>query len=210
MDANSVCPRLVYTPLLQPIPPLLLMHRLLRPVISVLALTMALVSCETPDYAGPGPRPAPRVLIPSELSQNEVRFMPEIEDTLIRAGYRPTRDRSAEYQLEFDVDDGPVNADTHLTLSREGSEVARSYARVGGPRIILHRQEFIRQSFDKCLRDFESQLSRASGGGYGEWQRPSGSYRQTDRQVYEDRSGYDQNRYDTYGGSSQGGYERPY
>lgn len=141
--------------------------------------------------------------------------MPEIEDTLIRAGYRPTRDRSAEYQLEFDVDDGPVNADTHLTLSREGSEVARSYARVGGPRIILHRQEFIRQSFDKCLRDFESQLSRASGGGaYGEWQRPSGSYRQTDRQVYEDRSydrgGYDQGRYDTYGGSGQGGYERPY
>lgn len=192
------------------------MHRLLHPVISVLALMMALVSCETPDYAGPGPRPAPRVLIPSGLSQNEVRFMPEIEDTLIRAGYRPTRDRSAEFQLEFDVDDGPVNADTHLTLLREGSEVARSYARVGGPRIILQRQEFIRQSFDKCLRDFESQLSRASGGGgYGEWQRPYGSHRQTDRQVYEDRGGYDrdghdQGRYDTYGGSSQGGYERPY
>ncbi len=205
--------RLFTTPSCLPTPPLL-MYRILRPVISVLALTMALVSCETPDYAGPGPRPAPRVLIPSGLSQDEVRFMPEIEDALIRAGYRPTRDRSAEYQLDFDVDDGPVNADTHLVLSHEGSEVARSYARVGGPRIILHRQEFIRQSFDKCLRDFESQLSRASGGGYGEWQRPSGSYRQTDRQVYEDRGydrgGYDQDRYDTYGGPSQGGYERPY
>lgn len=181
------------------------MHRLFRPLFTVITLSVALVSCETPDYGGSGSRPAPRVLMPAGLDQDEARFLPAIEDTLIRAGYRPTRDRSAEYSLEFEVDDGPVNADTHLTLLRDDSEVARSYARVGGPRILLHRQELIRQSFDKCLRDFEGQLSRSDV--YGEFQRPYGSYRQTDRQVYPDQS-YDRDGYDTYGG--QGGYERPY
>ena len=178
---------------------------LLRPLSCAIALTLALVSCETPDYGGPGTRPAPRVLMPTGLSQNEARYLPDIEDVLIRSGYRPTRDRSAEYQLEFEIDDGPINADTHLTLSREGSEVARAYARVGGPRIIVQRQEFIRQSFDKCLRDFDSQLSRS--GGYRD--------RDYDRTPsYRDNRDSDRRPYDQtgpgYGAPSYDGYERPY
>lgn len=184
-------------------PPLL--HRLwVSFILAALALTLS--SCETPGYAGPGPRPAPRVLMPGGLSQNEARFVPEIEDALIRAGYRPTRDRSAEYALEFEVDDGPVNADTHLILYREGSEVARAYARVGGPRILLQRQEFIRQSFEKCLNDFEGQLGRSTH--MDDWHRPDGTWRQTDRQAY-DNPGYDQ-YHDSSRHSPYREYERPY
>lgn len=178
------------------------MRRLLLASLSIIAIAFGVTSCETPDYGGPGTRPAPRVLMPTGLSQNEARYLPDIEDVLIRSGYRPTRDRSAEYQLEFEIDDGPINADTHLTLSREGSEVARAYARVGVPRIILHRQEFIRQSFDKCLRDFDSQLSRSGGYRDRDYDRTP-SYRESDRSPY-DQTG------PSAGRPSYDGYERPY
>jgi hypothetical protein len=141
--------------------------------------------------------------MPAGLSQDEARYLPEIEDALIRNGLRPTRDRLAEYSLSFEIDDGPINADTHLILMDHGSEAARAYARVGSPRILLQRQEFIQQSFQKCLREFEAQLSRLGPSGIYR-QRPDGGYRQSDRQLIEptyDRSpGYE----------SYQGYEQPY
>ena len=161
------------------------MHRLLAPVL--LVATLLLASCETPESVGPGRRPPPRVLMPATADASERELMPELEDALTDAGFRPTYRTPADYSLEFEVDDGPINADVHLRLLRHGEQVAHAYARTGGPRILLHRKEFIRHSFDKCLNQFESQIhgiARRSGDRYDTYQR--------DSRNYNDRSGYDQ------------------
>lgn len=168
------------------------MHRLLAPVLLVASFLLA--SCETPESVGPGRRPPPLVLMPATADASERELMPELEDALTDAGFRPTYRTPADYSLEFEVDDGPINADVHLRLLRHGEEVARAYARTGGPRILLHRREFIRQSFDKCLNQFESQIhgiARRSGGG-------SSSYPDDDRyDTYNERHD-DDDDFDTY------------
>ena len=130
--------------------------------------------------AGPGVGPVaseryvPRVSIPdpSRMSANENRFLPEVEDVLVRAGYRPTQG-SAEYRLEMHLEDGPVNADSARRLLRGGSEVANARARVGGITTIFRRSQVVEESFRRCLTDFESQVSSSSpardhynGGAY--------------------------------------------
>jgi len=153
------------------------MHRIITTSIAAFTLVV-LNSCETMDYEGPERDRRPEVSIPTDLSNSERRLIGAVEDALADAGYRPIRDDDAEFALEFEVDDGPVNADVHLRLLREGSLVVRSYARTGGPAIIFKRDEMIRDSFDKCLRDFERQLPRT-----GDYDRPS-------RRDYDDRGSY--------------------
>ena len=85
-------------------------------------------------------------------------FCPEVEEALRRAGYDPGGGGDAEYALSFSVDAGPINADTALRLKRGRREVARSFARVGGPRMIFKRRKVIQESFDKALQSFERQL----------------------------------------------------
>jgi hypothetical protein len=132
------------------------MHRLFFS--ALLAVTLMLLnSCETVETA---PNGGPPVMMPENLSADERRLVPYVEDVLRRAGFRPVYGGGAEYELKFEVDDGPVNADVHLSLLRRGGEVVRSYARTGGPSIVFRRQEMISESFEKCLRDFDSKLPR--------------------------------------------------
>jgi hypothetical protein len=135
------------------------MHRLFFSALLAMTLIM-LNSCESVDSERSGQNYEQPVMMPEKLSADERRLLPYVEDVLRRAGFRPVYGGGAEYELEFVVDDGPVNADVHLTLLRRGGAVVKSYARTGGPSIVFRRQEMISESFDKCLRDFDRQLPR--------------------------------------------------
>ena len=95
------------------------------------------------------------------MSANENRLLPEVEDVLVRAGFRPTQGL-AEYRLEMQLEDGPINADSALRLLRGNSEVANAKARVGGITTLFRRTQVVEDSFRRCLTDFESQISRAT------------------------------------------------
>ncbi|RBP41402.1 hypothetical protein DES53_107234 [Roseimicrobium gellanilyticum] len=178
------------------------MHRLLSPTLLLLGV-LALSSCETVEPVGPGRRPAPRVLIPGGLSSSERELLPEVEDALVDSGFRPTYRTPADYMLAFEVDDGPVNADVHLRLTRHGEEVAHAYARTGGPGILLHRREYIRKSFDKCIGQFEDQIE-----GIARRSRGRQDYHDYDHD--DDRDWFDNNdRYDDVDGDYNNyGYDR--
>jgi hypothetical protein len=151
------------------------------PSIKVVLLSVVsalLSSCATgPDYSSGNQRPyVPRVSMPDpgSLSANERRYLPEVENALEAAGYRPTQGE-AEYRLHIHLEDGPINADSHLTMFRGSSEIARANARVGGATMVFRRQQFVNESFQKCLSDFEVQIPRVGTGrsynggpGYGE------------------------------------------
>ena len=158
------------------------MHRL--PTLALVALSfVALNSCETVEYGGSGGRDyVPTVSLPDDLKDSERRLIGAVADVLEDAGYQTTRG-SGDYELEFEVDDGPVNADVYITLLHDGATVVKSYARTGGPAIIFKRDAAIRESFDKCLSDFERRLPapRGGGGGYGRSSRDGSSYREDPR-----------------------------
>lgn len=188
------------------------MHRLFTPILLSLCV-ITLASCETVEPVGPGRRPPPKVLIPAGLGTSERELLPEVEDVLSDSGFRPTYRTPADYVLAFEVDDGPVNADVHLRLMRHGEELAHAYARTGGPGILLHRREYIRKSFDKCLDQFEGQIQGMARRGWGQ--------RDDDYDDNgDDRDFYDSGPYDDGGDyryerslrqqGRTGGYERGY
>jgi hypothetical protein len=120
--------------------------------------------------------------MPTDLNRNEEEFLPEVEEALRRAGYDPGGGRDAEYALSFSVDAGPINADTALRLQRGRREVARSFARVGGLRMIFKRRKVIQESFDKALQSFERQLPQQGEAlvrddrGRSDFEEPRGNY----------------------------------
>jgi hypothetical protein len=133
----------------------------MRALLGTLAV-ITLSSCGTTETSyEPSRVYVPRVSLPTRLNANEQRLLPEVEDTLTNAGYRTTRSQAADYDLRFSVEDGPINADTTITLMQEGDTIARGYARVGGPQIILARQKTVNQSFGQALDQFENQLPTA-------------------------------------------------
>lgn len=138
--------------------------------VPLLLASMALTSCETSAPLGQGHRPPPLVLVPQGLSAAERELLPEVEDALADAGFRVTHRAPADYQLDFEVDDGPVNADVHLRLARHDEEVAHAYVRVGGPRILVRRREVIRESFEKCLAQFTNQIHGVARKGWREFE----------------------------------------
>jgi hypothetical protein len=189
-----------------------LMHRLLTPILLSLCV-IVLASCETVEPVGPGRRPPPKVLIPAGLGASERELLPEVEDVLSDSGFRPTYRTPADYVLAFEVDDGPVNADVHLRLLRHGEELAHAYARTGGPGILLHRREYIRKSFDKCLDQFEDQIQGMVRRGWG--QRDDDYDDNGDDRDFYDSGPYDDGEDHRYERSLRqqsrtGGYERGY
>lgn len=146
------------------------MHRLL-PLLPLMAALFALSACATYESSGPGRPYAPAVYIPHYRDGYEARYLSTVESTLLRAGYQLSRSRSAEYELDFRIESGPVNTDTYLTLLRDRREIVKAYARGSG---LFKRDQVIRQSFDKCLLEFENRLPHvrshsrdAYNGAYG-------------------------------------------
>lgn len=119
----------------------------------------------------------------SQLSANENRYLPEVEDVLVEAGYRPTQGR-AEYRLDIHLEDGPVNADSHLRMLRGNEEIANASARVGGMTTMFRRARVVEDSFRKCLGSFQSQLSsaRPRDDRNGQWNEAPPAQEQADWQ----------------------------
>jgi len=166
--------------------------RQLLPLSLLLAIMAMLTSCVTDDYGygNPGGSYVPTVYIPNDLGDYERRFVHAVEDSLSSAGYRVTRSRSAEYELEFRIEAGPLNTDTYLTLYRNGNETVTAYARGSG---IFRGDAVVRESFDKCLYEFERQLPSATSYGRGRgYDRGSDTY----DSYGPGRSRYDRDRYD--------------
>lgn len=146
------------------------------------ALALSLSSCATNESYGYGSseRYVPTVRMPRNLDDSERRYIYEVEDVLTRAGYRLTTSNAADYELEFRIESGPINTDTYLTLTRDnGQEVATAYARSSG---LINRQQVVRQSFEKCLIEFERQVpsvgpSYDSGTRYDRYDQGGNRYR---------------------------------
>jgi hypothetical protein len=119
---------------------------------------LGLSSCATTEYGTSREPEAPAVYIPRDLDETERRYVYEVERVLTRAGYRIASGRSAEYELDFRIESGPINTDTYLRLLHEGREIVSAYARSSG---VLARQQTVRNSFEKCLYEFESQVPGA-------------------------------------------------
>jgi hypothetical protein len=134
-------------------------------IITVSGVSLLAACSATPDFSSSARAYVPRVSIPdaNTLNANERATVSIVEDVLVEAGYRPTQG-PAEYRLFIDLEDGPVNAHTTLALYQANEELVRSYARIGGPRIILSRSKVIKESFDQCLADFQTRLPRAGSG----------------------------------------------
>ena len=83
------------------------------------------------------------------------RLVPDAEELLERAGYEISHGRRADYELELDLDAGPVNAIVKMTLLERGRTVAEAEGKAGGPRMIFDRSGVIRDAFDRCARELE-------------------------------------------------------
>lgn len=143
---------------------------MLRAILTLSAFLVVtfFVGCTTVDDSYGYSRPyVPRVSLPMDLDRDEHRLLPEIADVLEDAGYRTTSGGGAEYYLEFSVEVGPINADVSMNLLQGRREVARAYARAGGARTLFRREQRIRNAFEQCLREFESQIPEVSRGSRG-------------------------------------------
>lgn len=141
----------------------------LPPRLILWSAALFLAACGSPRGPDQPPPSQPRVLMPSGLNGNEEKYIPQVEAALERHGFKPTLGRDAEYKLGFSLDSGPINADARLELTQGRQNAARSFARVGGPRIIFQRGKVIREAFEKALADFDGQLAQAASGGAGAW-----------------------------------------
>jgi hypothetical protein len=148
----------------------------------ILLVSAALVGCTTVDADYSYSRPyVPTVGLPGNLDQTEQRLRPEIENVFEEAGYRVTQGRETDYDFDFSVEAGAVNADVTMMLFRGRREIVRAYARSGGARMLFRRSQVIRDAFEKCLGQFEARLSQANRydspprrGGYDDRWGPGG------------------------------------
>jgi hypothetical protein len=77
-------------------------------------------------------------------------------------GYQPVSAGGHRYTLDFEIEEGPINVDSTITLSKDGQVLARGWGRDGGPRKIFQHGEVVRRAFAQSLDDFSAQLARVS------------------------------------------------
>ncbi len=127
----------------------------------LLALTVFLSSCAgLPDreddrdrYEGP-----PRVAIRPH-STHERRYSSLAADYFEQAGYIVSNGGRAEYELEFTLDDGPINAVVNMTLSKRGHTVSEVEGHAGGPSMLFDRERTIREAFEDALHQLDGEVS---------------------------------------------------
>lgn len=128
-----------------------------------IGLLSALVNCATSRPGAPRPpKPDRSVSLPYEIGVRERQYLPDIADMLEEYNFHPVQYGGAPYKLDFTIDDGPINADTTITLYKHGQVLVRAQGRDGGPKMVFDRPGVIRRSFQRCLADFEDQLDRAA------------------------------------------------
>jgi hypothetical protein len=160
--------------------------------------------CNSVDSGYGYSRPyVPVVSMPPNLDETERDLLPDIEDVFEDAGYRPTFSGGAEYELDFEVESGPINTDVRMRLFRGRQEIAGAYARSGGARSIFRRGQVVRDAFEKCLHEFDARLPRPAHSGPGYDTRRDDRYRREgaddDRDYRDGDRRYEYDRYDRSG-----------
>lgn len=128
---------------------------------SVIVGGMVLSGCVTPPEGRPARQPR-YVSLPYAPDMLERQFLPEVAEALEDAGYRPVSSGGQSYRLDFEIEEGPINVDSVITLTKDGQTLAQGRGRDGSPRKIFQPAEFIRRAFDRSLGDFNAQLQRVS------------------------------------------------
>jgi hypothetical protein len=127
------------------------------PIISMVLLT----SCTQPNspfFGGNQPPPPPSVLMPVDLTLRQQNFMPILEDTIRRNGLLPVYRGRADMLLEFVMEEGPINIDTHLRLLENSRVLAAGSGRQAGAPL-MNRNQVAENSFYRALQQFEPQLA---------------------------------------------------
>ena len=129
--------------------------------LAISALTM--IGCVS---VPPAQREADRrdrmVTMPMNPDMRERQYLPDVASVLEDADFSPVIDGGVPNQLEFDIDEGPINTVVTVRLIRRGQVFASAEGRDGGPRSLIDRSGVVRNAVHRCLRDFEDQLNRAS------------------------------------------------
>ncbi len=127
-----------------------------------LFLVVLFASCasntRTPFSPESGP---PTVGMPAALSERERLFVPDLERALRDHGLVTVRDGAGDMQLEFVMDAGPINTDTHIALTEKRRTLAQGKGRASGLPLI-GRSRVAENSFSRAFEEFQSELSDSS------------------------------------------------
>jgi hypothetical protein len=126
--------------------------------ILISALAVLLTSCASSRRSPFQPESGPiTVGMPAELSERERLFVPDIEVALRREGMLPVRGGSGEYQLDFQMAEGPIRTDTRIELKDGRRVIARGNGRAAGAPLV-GRSGVAESSFGRAFETFEEQL----------------------------------------------------
>ncbi|MGJ8633551.1 MAG: hypothetical protein ACSHX7_06500 [Luteolibacter sp.] len=140
------------------------MQNYFRPLAAL--CTILLASCVAPRTPYMADR-SPTIGMPAKLSARERSFIPEVESALTDAGLVPLSYGRGEYQLEYSIEEGPINTDTRIAILESGSEIIAGQGRASGAPLIGRTgvaEKSFKKSFDQFTRDL-SVLSRRRGWG---------------------------------------------
>lgn len=101
------------------------------------------------------------VTMPLNPDMRERQYLPEVASVLEDADFSPVLDGGVPNELQFDIDEGPINTVVTARLIRRGQVFASAEGRDGGPRSLIDRAGVVRSAVGRCLRDFSDQLERA-------------------------------------------------
>lgn len=134
------------------------MFRLIKYLAPLIAVLLASCAAKRTPFSPDGP---PTVGMPSELSDRERLFMPDIDSALRREGLLPVRNGRGDMQLEFKIAEGPINTDTNIALNEGDITLAAGYGRAAGMPMI-GRSNVAEKSFATAFGEFNSNLTGAA------------------------------------------------
>jgi hypothetical protein len=154
------------------------MFRFIQCLAALTAVLLASCAAKRTPFSPDGP---PTVGMPSELSDRERQFMPDIDSALRREGLLPVRNGRGDMQLEFKIAEGPINTDTNIALNEGDTTLATGYGRAAGVPMI-GRSSVAEKSFSAAFAEFSSNLSgTASQRG---WNSSASSFSGGDEPTY--------------------------
>lgn len=128
--------------------------------------------------------------MPSELSERERLYIPQVDSALRREGFVPVRNGKGDLQLDFSMAAGPINIDTRIALSEDKAVLITGNGRAAGLPLI-GRSSVAEKSFNAAFSEFDANLSRAArsrgwnrSGGNDSSAYPSSSFQAEALPVY--------------------------
>lgn len=128
------------------------------------AAVLSLSACGTSRTAFAPESGPPTIGMPAQVSAKERLFIPDLEEALRNNGYVPVRSGGGDYQLEFQIQEGPINTDTRIEMTENGSRVAIGTGRAAGAPLI-GRSKVAEKSFGRAFEQFRSEMPAARRGG---------------------------------------------